>query len=121
MPVDHLGRRAHRQRRLRPPHRESANRLPQVAEVPDLPTAQVSRSLRLFGWPAHMRPLTSGSGPYTPALARRAAARRWAWWMRPLSPPGANARAAGGRSTAISAYARLLAITWSHRTHTALT
>ena len=62
MPVDHLGWRAHRQRRLRSPQRESGNRLPQVAEVPDLPTADVARSLRLFGWPAQIGATSDGEG-----------------------------------------------------------
>src|SRR6266851_5047720 len=62
MPVDHLGWRAHRQRRLRSPHRESANRLPQVAEVPDLPRAHLPRLLRLFGWPAQVGATSDGKG-----------------------------------------------------------
>ncbi len=62
MPVDHLGWRAHRQRRPRSSHRESGNRLPEVAEVPDLPTAQVPRSLRLLGWPAQVGATSDGEG-----------------------------------------------------------
>jgi hypothetical protein len=54
MPVDRVGRRPHRQRRERSPH--------QVAEVRDLPTAQVARSLRLFGWPAQVGATSDGEG-----------------------------------------------------------
>jgi len=99
MPVDHLGWRAHRQRRPRSPHRESANRLPQVAEVPDLPTAQVPRSLRLFGWPAQVGATSDGEGlslggrPAQPPKLVYRQLVRGARWLRQnvdTAPPPAN-------------------------------
>ncbi len=54
-----------------------ANRLPQVAEVSDLPTAQAARSLRLFGWPAQVGATSDGEclslgGPH-------ASPDQWLW------------------------------------------